>query len=365
MKVDLIDLKHRYLDDHKHILKSINKLLKKGSLVLTEEVKSFEDNISSYTGMKYCLGLNSGTDALMLSLWALGIKKNDEVITSPLSFIASAGAIAHIGAKPVFVDVDYDLNIDPNKIEAAVTKKTRAIMPVHWGGRVCKMDEIKLIAKKYKIPIIEDAAQGMGAYHKNKHSGTFGEISAFSGHPLKNLGAIGDSGFIITNNINLYEKIKLYRNHGLIDRDQTKFFGINSRIDAVNAEVLSYRLRNLKSAINKRNKNVKLYKKYITTDKVFIPSNEKYEVNSYVMFLTLCDERDNLQKYLSSHNIQSLVYYGKPLHLHNASKIYGYKKGDFPNAESICKKVLALPHHQYLTENQIKFVCTKINNFYK
>ena len=365
MKVDLIDLKYRYIDEHKQILKSINKLLKKGNLILTEEVKTFEDNICSYTKMKYCLSLNSGTDALMMSLWALGVKKGDEVITTPISFIASAGAIAHIGARPVFVDVGEDFNIDPKKIVKAITNKTKAIMPVHWGGRICDMEAIIAISKKFKIPIIEDAAQGMGAFYKKRHSGTFGVISAFSGHPLKNLGAIGDSGFIVTNNKDIYEKIKLYRNHGLVSRDKTSIFGINSRMDSINAEVLSFRLKKLKSVIKNRNKNVELYKKYIDTDKVFIPKNNKYETNSYVMFLTLCEDRDGLQKYLLKNNIQSLVYYGTPLHLHGASMVFGYKKGDFPIAENICNKVLALPHHQYLNENQIKFVSKKINSFYK
>ena len=337
MKVDLIDIKYRYLDEHQMILKSINKLLKKGNLVLTEEVASFENNISEYTGMKYCLGLNSGTDALMMALWALGIKKNDEVITTPISFIASAGAIVHVGAKPVFVDIKDDLNIDPSLIENSITSKTKAIMPVHWGGKVCDMDPIISLGKKYNIPIIEDAAQGMGAYYKGRHSGTFGEISAFSGHPLKNLAAIGDSGFIVTNNKKLYDKIKLYRNHGMVSRDKTSFFGVNSRIDAVNAEVLSYRLKKLKSVIIKRNRNVELYRKYLNNN-ILIPENNKYEINSYVMFLTLCKDRDKLQNYLKKYNIQTLVYYGTPLHLHGASEHLGYKKGDFPIAESVCKK---------------------------
>lgn len=363
MKVDLIDIKHRYKDEHKIILKSINRLLRQGNLVLTEEVMSFEKNISDYTGMKYCLGLNSGTDALMMSLWSLGIKKGDEVITTPISFIASVGAIAHVGAKPVFVDIGHDLNIDPRKIENKITSKTKAIMPVHWGGRVCDMDPILALGKKYNIPIVEDAAQGMGAYYKGRHSGSFGKIAAFSGHPLKNLGAIGDSGFIVTNSKELYDKIKLYRNHGLVSRDKTSFFGVNSRVDAINAEVLSFRLKKLKKVIFDRNKNVKLYRKYLKSNLV-IPENQSHEVNSYVMFLVICEQRDKLQKYLSKFNIQSLVYYGTPLHLHGASKELGYKKGDFPIAENISKKVLALPHHQYLSEKQIQFVAKKINDFY-
>ena len=197
-------------------------------------------------------------------------------------------------------------------------------MPVHWGGRVCDMDPILALGKKYNIPIVEDAAQGMGAYYKGHHSGSFGKIAAFSGHPLKNLGAIGDSGFIVTNSKNLYDKIKLYRNHGLVSRDKTSFFGVNSRIDAVNAEVLSYRLKKLKTVISKRNRNVKLYRKFLNSN-IIIPNNESYEINSYVMFLTICEQRDKLQEYLSKHNVQSLVYYGTP-HLHGASKELGYKK---------------------------------------
>ena len=191
-----------------------------------------------------------------------------KVITTPISFIASVGAIAHVGAKPVFVDIGHDLNIDPRKIENKITSKTKAIMPVHWGGRVCDMDPILALGKKYNIPIVEDAAQGMGAYYKGRHSGSFGKIAAFSGHPLKNLGAIGDSGFIVTNSKELYDKIKLYRNHGLVSRDKTSFFGVNSRVDAINAEVLSFRLKKLKKVIFDRNKNVKLYRKYLKSNVV-------------------------------------------------------------------------------------------------
>ena len=187
--------------------------------------------ICKYVGAKYCLGLNSGTDALMMSLWATGISKGDEVITSPISFIASASSIIHLGAKPVFVDVKEDLNIDPDLIEKAITKKTKAIMPVHWTGRICDMNKIKKIAKKYKLLVIEDAAQAMGSYSNKKHAGTFGNISAFSTHPLKNLNALGDGGFIITDNKKYYDKIKLYRNHGLKSRDNVEIVGVNSRLD--------------------------------------------------------------------------------------------------------------------------------------
>ena len=365
MRVDLIDLKKRYQDEKNDLLKCFDKILKKGSLVLTDEVKNYEDNISSYTKSKYCLGLNSGTDALMMSLWALNIGKGDEVITSPVSFIASIGSIIHVGAKPVFVDVKDDLNINEDLIEKSITSKTKAIMPVHWTGKLCNMKKIIQIANKYKLHVIEDSAQGMGSYYKKKHAGTFGIISAFSAHPLKNLNALGDAGFVITDNAKLYNKIKLYRNHGIKSRDNIQIFGVNSRLDSLNAEILSYRLKKLKKIINKRIHNVELYRKLIKTNKVQLPIQDKEYLNSYVMMVSQCEERDKLQKYLSSQKIQSLVYYGKPLHLHPASKKLGYKKGDFNNAEKLTKKVLSFPHHQYLKKKEIEFISYHINKFYE
>ena len=364
MKIELIDLKKRFQEEKIEIMKCINKVLKKGNLILTEEVNNFEKSICDYTGAKYCLGLNSGTDALMMSLWANGIGRGDEVITTPISFIASIGAIVHVGAKPVFVDVGDDLNINPNLIENAITNRTKAIMPVHWTGRMCDMDKIIKISNKYNLTIVEDAAQSMGAYYKNKHGGTFGKVAAFSAHPLKNLNAIGDSGFIITNNKKIYNKVKLYRNHGLEGRDNVAIFGVNSRLDSINAEILSYRLKRLNSIIKRRIKNINLYRKFIKTNKVILPKDEKREKNSYVMFINICEKRDKLQSYLKSKGIQSLIYYGTPLHLHKASKKLGYKKGDFPNAERICSKVLALPHHQHLKKKEIEYVSESINKFY-
>ena len=364
MKVELIDLRDRFKEEGKAIIKIVEKVLSKGNLILTKEVQNFEKSICKFTGAKFCLGLNSGTDALMMSLWSSGIKRGDEVITSPISFVATANSIIHVGAKPVFVDVRDDLNINPDLIEAAITKNTKAIMPVHWTGRVCEMDKITKIAKKYKLKIIEDAAQATGAYYKGRHAGTFGKISAFSTHPLKNLNALGDGGFIITNEKKLYDKIKLYRSHGLEGRDDAKIIGVNSRLDSLNAEVLSFRLKKLKSIINRRKKNINYYKKYIKTDKVKILSDGKNEKNAYVMFVVLAENRNKLQEYLKKFNIQSLLYYPTPLHLHNSMKYLGYKKGNLINAERITSKVISFPHHQHLTEKQIKFVSEKINKFY-
>ena len=364
MKVELIDLKQRFKHEEKTIMKIVHKVLSKGNLILTKEVQNFEKSVCKYTNTKYCLGLNSGTDALMMSLWSSGIKKGDEVITSPISFVATANAIVHVGAKPVFVDVGEDLNINPRLIENAITKKTKAIIPVHWTGRVCQMDEIMKIANKYGLIVIEDAAQATGAYYKKKHAGTFGKISAFSTHPLKNLNALGDGGFVITNDKRLYDKIKLYRSHGLEGRDDAKIIGVNSRLDSLNAEVLSFRLKKLKEIIKKRKRNINLYRKYIKTDKVKILADGKNEINSYVMFITLSKKREKLQKYLKKYRIQSLLYYPTPLHMHKSMKFLKYGKGSLPNAEKIASEVISFPHHQHITEKQIKYVCSKINLFY-
>ena len=366
MKVDLIDLKLRYIDEKEELLKILDKTLKKGNLVLTSELNEFENNICKFSNHKYCLGLNSGTDALMMSLWSLGIGKGDEVITSPLSFVATIGAIIHVGAKPVFVDVNEDYNIDYKKIEKKITNRTKAILPVHWSGRICNMSEIVKIANKFNIKIIEDAAQAVGSYYKGEHAGYYSEISAFSTHPLKNLNALGDGGFILTNKKKLYEKIKLFRNHGLKNRDDVRIFGLNSRLDVLNAEVLKLRLKKLKKVIKSRNFNVNLYRIFLKGNPyIKICEDKKYEKNSYTLFLTQAHKRDQLQEYLSNYKIQTMVYYGKPLHLQPASKKLGYKKGSLPVAERLCKNVLALPNHQYLKKKQIEFFEKKINHFYK
>ena len=362
--VPFIDLKKRYQEEKNELLSCIDNVLKLGHLVMTPELTNFENNVCKYTDAKHCIGLNSGTDALMMALMCAGVKKNDEVITTPISFVATTGAIAHIGAKPVYVDTGNDLNIDPKLIEKAITKKTKAIVPVHWSGKIAEMDEIMKIAKKYNLPVIEDSAQTMGAFYKNKHGGTFGLAGAISCHPLKNLNALGDGGLLLTNDDEVAAKVRRYRNHGLEGRDNCVEYGVNSRLDVLNAEVLNFRLTKLNDVIMKRQRNVNFYREMIKTDKIKIPSENSYQFNAYVMCLCLCEKRDDLKKFLETKGIETLVYYGTPLHMHEAAKRFKYKKGDFPNAEYQCDSVLALPHHQYLSKNEIIYVSDKINEFY-
>lgn len=363
-KVPFIDLVQRYAEERDEILACVDRVLSKGHLVLTEELTEFEQQVCDYTGAKHCIGLNSGTDALMIGLWALGIGKGDEVITTPVSFVATAGAIAHVGATPVFADVKDDQTLDPQAIEKAITPRTKAIMPVHWVGRVADMDAIGAIAKKHNLRIIEDAAQSMGAYFRGKHGGTFGDVGAISAHPLKNLNALGDGGLLLTNDDEIAQKTRLYRNHGQAGRDNTVIFGVNSRLDVLNAEVLKFRLTRLKGVIDKRRANADLYRRLLKPGHIYIPEEKQHEVVSYVMLIAQADDRDRLQKYLADHGVQTLIYYGTALHLHKASERLGYRKGDFPISERQCDRVIALPHMQYLSEDQVGYTADLVNKFY-
>ncbi len=363
-KISWVDLQQRYQEEREEILDCIDRALTKGHVIMTPELDDCEQKVASYSGAKHCIGLNSGTDALMMALMATGIGRGDEVITTPISFVATSGAIAHVGATPVYVDVSDDQNINPELIEEKISDRTKAIMPVHWSGRIADMDAINEIANRNDLFVIEDSAQCMGARYKGRHGGTLGNAGAISAHPLKNLNALGDGGFLLTDDDAINEKVRLYRNHGLVDRDTCAVYGVNSRLDVLHAEILKYRLTRLDDVVAKRRKNANLYRELIRAPQVFIPQCKEYEENAFVIFIIQCDDRDRLQDYLVKHSIQAMVYYGTPLHLQPAAEKFGYRKGDFPVAERQCERVLALPHHQYLSEDQIGYVAERINTFY-
>jgi dTDP-4-amino-4,6-dideoxygalactose transaminase len=363
-KISIIDLQQRYHEEREELLACVERVLESGHFVLTQELTVFEEKVAAYTGAKHCIGLNSGTDALMMGLMTMGVSKGDEVITSPISFVASSGAIAHIGGIPVYADVRDDQNIDPEEIEKKITPRTKAIMPVHWTGRISDMHAIQDIADRHGLQVIEDSCQSMGATYHGKHGGTFGRVGAFSAHPLKALNATGDAGFMVTDNDAIAKRVRLYRNHGLADRDTCVEYGVNSRLDVLHAEVLLYRLGRLNSITQRRRDNVNLYRSLITAPEIFIPPCAPHEVNPFVMFLIQAERRDALKDHLESKGIQSLIYYGTPLHLQPVAKRYGYKRGDFPNAERQADQVLALPHHQHLTEEEIATVASEVNAFY-
>ena len=366
IQVPFIDLKQRFEEEKSELMACVERVLEKGALVLTPELAKLEEEVCEFTGSKFCIGLNSGTDALMMALWANGIGRGDEVIQPAVSFVATTGAISHVGATPVMCDVGDDNLIDVAKIEERITTRTKAIMPVHWAGKMCDMDAIESIANKHGLLVIEDSAQAMGSYINGRHGGTFGQSGAISCHPLKVFNGVGDGGLLLTNDEQIAQKVMLYRNHGTAARDDIAIYGVNSRLDIIHAEVLRYRLQKVHDVISRRRNNAKLYKELITVKDVHLPVEKVDQgfVDSFVMFLIFAERRDQLKKYLEKFGIETLVYYGTPLHLHRAAQIYEYRRGDFPVAERNCSQVLALPHHQHLTAEQIAYVASKINDFY-
>ena len=365
MLIPFVNLKKQSELEKKVIISSVKKVLKKSNFILDKINELLEKKIAKYSKSKYCALLNSGTDALTLALHVAGVKRNDEVITCSNSFIASASSIVHLGAKPIFVDVKRDQNIDPKLIEAKITKKTKAIMPVHLTGRVCDMPAIMKIARKYKLKVIEDAAQSFGSKYKNKHAGTFGDIGCFSLHPLKNLNGIGDGGLIITNNREYYKRISSLRNHGIRDRNNVDEFGYVSRYDSLKASILMNRLKNLKFIINQRRKNAKIYKKLINNPNVFMPDEKKFEFNTYHTFIVQVKRRSKLIKYLKKNGISTAIHYPTPIHLQKAFLKNNKTKLNLPNTIIQSKEILSLPINQFMTYKELKYISKKVNNFYK
>jgi len=320
----------------------------------------------SYFKTKYCISLNSGTDALTLALHLSGVGRGDEVITPPNSFIASTASIVHLGAKPIFADVLNDQNIDPDEIKKKITKKTKAIMPVHLTGKPCKMDQIMKIARRFNIPVIEDAAQAIGTRFKNKLVGTFGEFGCFSAHPLKNLNAAGDGGYLITNNKKLAKIANLLRNHGIHNRNSIKYFGHVSRLDNLQAAILNIRLKSLNKVIKKRRYNAKIYIENLKNIKqIKLPEETKDEYSTYHTFVIQAQERDLLKKYLQRNGIETAIHYPYLINKQPAyKKIFKKNKIKFPNAEKQVKSILTLPVNQFLTKKDIVFISKKIKSFY-
>jgi len=362
-RIPYVNLQKQWLEEREDLLPIIDKVLESAQLVGGDEVDKFEENIAKLCGTKYACGLNSGTDALMLALALSGIGKGDEVITPPNSFIASTAAIVHIGATPVFVDVLPDQNIDPSKIEAAITEKTKAIMPVHLTGRMCDMDPIIDIAKKYDLKIIEDAAQSVGSMYKGRLSGSIGDVGCFSTHPLKNLNACGDGGFLTTNDEVIYNKSRSYRNHGMTNRNIVNHFGSVTRMDNLQASILNYRLDKLEEVTQKRRINAKSYIDGINNQDLFIPEEKDSEYNVYHTFVVQTKYRDELKEYLSQNKIDTAIHYPVPIHLQPAAKKLGYKVGDFPVTEKQSKEILTLPVNQYLEKSDLERIIRAINQF--
>jgi len=358
MNIPLLDLKKQYFSIKKEIDEAIKNVLNNTQFILGKNVEKFEKEFAKFIGTKYAVGVGSGTDALYLALRTCKISKGDEVILPVNTFIATAEAITLNGAKPVFVDINLNtLNIDQKKIEKVITKKTKAIIPVHLFGQPAEMDAILKIAKKYKLYVIEDCAQAHGAKYKNKIVGSIGDIGCFSFFPGKNLGAYGDAGIITTNNRKLAEQIYILRNHGRLEKYKHRIEGINSRLDEIQATILRVKLKHLKKWNKARQKNAKIYDKFFkNTNDIIMPHATEDDKPVYYYYVIRAKSRKKIQTKLKNKGISTGIHYPIPLHLQPAYKYLGHKKGDFPNAERASKEILSLPIYPELTEKQIKFI---------
>lgn len=367
--MQFLDLKAQYKSIKKEIDTAIKRVIQSTCFIGGEEVEKFEKEVAKFCGTKYAVGVNSGTDALLLTLRALGISSEDEVITTPFTFIATAEVINIIGAKSVFADVvSRTFNIRPSEIEKKITKRTRAILLVHLFGQMAEMSKIMKIAKKYKLKVIEDAAQAIGAEYKGKMAGSVGDIGCFSFFPSKNLGAYGDGGMVVTNNEKLAEKIKLLRNHGSSPKEKYKnlVLGTNSRLDAIQAAILRVKLKYLKSWSKKRLEKAIFYTAHLSKisglEPPYITPGNTHIFHQYTIRVKN-GKRNKLREYLKKQGIPTMIYYPLPLHLQPAFEYLKYKRGDFPGSEKATKEVLSLPIYPEINKKTMKQIVAAIKSF--
>ena len=349
-----------------NLWKSLRKLVATGDFTLGKPLKKFENNFAKLIGTKHALGVNSGTDAIKLSLKVLNIKSGDEVITAANTFVATVGAIHELGAKIVFVDCNNTFCMNVDLIESCITNKTKAIVPVHYSGYMTDMIKLKKLSNKYKIPIVEDACQSILGSINGKNSGTWGNLGAFSLHPLKNINVWSDGGVITTNNTKLYKKLCLLRNHGLSNRENVEIMGFNSRLDTFQAVVGNWLLPKAHKIANKRILNAKFYDKHFSKiPQIRIPPRIKNNKIVYHLYIVFVQERDKLLKYCISKGVEAKIHYSKPIYRQKALSFMKHKSGDFPVSDYHAKKMISFPCDQHLSKEQINHVIKTVKKFYK
>lgn len=364
MKIPFNYLPFQFRNTKEHF-KEWKKLIKSSEFTLGPFLNKFEKNFAKYVKVKHCIATNNGTDALILSLKALGVKAGDEIITVCNTFYATVGAIVACGCKPVFVDSDDRYQINIKDIKKAINKKTKVILPVHWGGASPNMKEIIKLAKKKNIKVLEDACMGIGGKLYKRSPGTFGDVSAMSMHPLKSLNVMGDGGMIITNNTRLASWMRQYRNHGMRDRDHIDFWGANIRLQPLQAVVANIELKKVDNIIKIRNSNAKFLDRELSKiNEVNLPKRFKENTETFALYMARFKNRDKLKSFLIKNGVDVKIHYPIPLHLQKAAKNLKYKLGSFPVAESQAKDLLSLPVHQYLTKVQLMYIAKKIKEFY-
>ncbi len=365
-RINFLDFKKQHFSIKKEIELGFKKVLESQIFINGEEVEKFEKEVADFCGVKEAVGVNSGTDALSLSLKAFGIKEGDEVITTPFTFISTAETIINLGARPVFTDINKDLNISPEEIEKKITDRTKAIIPVHLFGLVSQMNKILKIARNHGLYVIEDAAQAFGSGYKGKRAGSMGDIGCFSFFPTKNLGALGDGGMAVTNNEKLAEKIRLLRNHGsdFENKYRNLILGTNSRLDSIQAAILRTKLNYIESWIRERRNIAKNYNKRLSAIKeIKTPSFAKDDYHSFNYYTIRAKRRDELKIFLEEKGIETKIYYFLPLYSQPALNFLKVDKNYFSETEKAAKDVLSLPIYPGF-ENQ-DFVVNKIKEFYK
>ena len=364
-----LEINHNYLEqqfsDCEEIWLKIRDVVIRGDFTLGSDVDLLEKEFAAFNGVKHGIGVGSGTDALFLSLKALGVDNGDEVITTPFTFYATIGAIVTSGAKPVFCDAGEDFNIDPRQIEAKITSATKAIVPVHWSGKPCDMDAIERIATKYNLAVVSDACHAINARYKGRSSGSLGNVSCFSFHPLKNLNVWGDGGIIATDSDVIADRLRLLRNHGLAGRDECRVFAYNSRLDTIQAVVARHLMTKIEAITNSRVRNSRYFDEQLAAiAQIVVPARDPDIFQVFHIYSILCERRDELQRYLSANGVDAKVHYPTPMHLQPAASFLGHTVGDFPVAERLARQTLSLPVHEFITDAQQVRVVNLIKAFY-
>jgi aminotransferase EvaB len=364
VKFSYLDRQFANVDDY---LADVRALVLSGDFTLGAAVTEFEQRFAQLCQMPYAVGVGSGTDALILAMKMLGIGPGDEVIAPTNTFIATIGAIAMTGATPVLVDNEEGFTIDPNLIEAAITPRTKAILPVHLTGNVADMPKVMEIANKHKLLVVEDACQSITGARDGNYVGSWGEAVCFSLHPLKNLNVWGDGGMIVTRSQELYENLRLFRNHGLVNRDEVSMFGHNSRLDSLQAVIANRLIDQTEFITNTRIANAKRLDAGLAdlSEFINIPPRLPNVRHVYHLYILRVDRRDELLAYLQANGVEAKIHYPIPVHLQKAAAHLGYKEGDFPVAEADSKTIITLPAHQHLTVEEVDYTIETVRSFYR
>jgi dTDP-4-amino-4,6-dideoxygalactose transaminase len=366
IRIPYVNVAARQAEIKAELLAATADVIEKGQFILGSEVQEFERRFAEQCGVRYAIGVNSGTDALILALRALGIESGDEVITVPNSFVATASCIALVGGRPVFVDVREDYNMDPRQLERAVTAKTKAILPVHLTGRPADMDAILEIARSHQLRVVEDCSQAVLAEYRGRSVGSFGDAGCFSLHPLKTLGACGDAGVVTTNSEEMCRELLLLRNHGLRSRDNCLMWGNNSRLDTLQAAILLVKMKYVERWTQQRRRHAAFYQKELSAiGGLCLPVDRPHEKSVFHTFVVQAEHRDELRGYLAHRGIETAVHYPIPIHLQEAASTLGYRTGTFPVAERQAARILSLPIYPELPPGDLEYVVQTIREFYE